>query len=168
VVIAFWLLMLLEFLRKYIQIFQFIDCISISTQKSNQKVSANKSKNHTLAFATANALGSSYIVFLRCLMFSIAKKCKLRLPLHTFTNKHPKKSNSAARVSNFGSGQKRFFDFLFFVQPRDLKPLQDDPDYETRNPCFSKKSCSEIKKIKKESKVKFRVYKKASSSPSGF
>jgi hypothetical protein len=75
VVIAFWLLMLLEFLRKSfkLQAFLFKAKCSISTQKSNQKVSANKSKNHTLAFATAHALGSICIDFLRCFPFSIAK-----------------------------------------------------------------------------------------------
>ena len=64
-VIAFRLLMLLEFLRKLfkLQAFLFKEKWSTSTQKSNQKVSANKSKNHTLAFATANALGSICIVF---------------------------------------------------------------------------------------------------------
>ena len=65
VVIAFRLLMLLEFLRKLfkLQAFLFKEKWSTSTQKSNLKISTNKSKNHTLAFATANALGSICIVF---------------------------------------------------------------------------------------------------------
>jgi len=98
--------MLLEFLTKLfkLQAFLFKDKRSISTQKSNQKVSANKSKNHTLAFATANALGSIYIVFLRCFAFFNSKILLTETATVYFPFKHHKKSNKAARVSNFGSG----------------------------------------------------------------
>ncbi len=69
--------------------------------------------------------------------------------VHTEHFHAPQKIKQCSKSFKFRFWTKAFIiDFLFFFQPQNLKPLQDDPNSVTKKSALKRKSCSVIKKIK--------------------
>ena len=153
--------------------------VASSHHKSNQKICSQEIKKWYPYLRYCHIALRKYLhCFLKMLsIFSTTFRLKSNSKFH-WTIKHPQKSNSRWKSIKFSSRMKSIFIVwcCFFIRPKNLIPFPKTTIFQINSQSLRLNPIKQehliwifkIKNKKKGSKDKFQVFRKKSSSPTGF
>ena len=156
-----------------------ITIVASSHHKSNQKIHSQEIKKWYPYLRYCHiALRKFLHCFLKMLSIFRTNKFIIHNSQFIITFRHPQKSNPIRKSIKFSSRMKSFFIVwcCFFIRPKNLIPFPKTTTFQFNTHSFRLIPIKQehfdwifkTKNKKKESKDKFQVFRKKSSSPSGF